>query len=241
MESYFGKKHLTVNDWLNDKKRPIKITQRNVKYLGLMKEASAELGRISMVTYFLLVKCGMKSVRQMMNSSVRQRKFMKKVISELKKYEVTNEYERAFEKSVESARKRIDHVYKIIRENVRLTEFYPYFEQVGFKRLLDYSMATMAEGIINDEEEQRLYERALEWNRFHKEEVEEHMNKIRPEMEMLEERRRRIAEERRIERETLKAIKKAEEDEAREMRKNEKKWECEVRKANKMLERYANE
>lgn len=235
MDEYFGVKRLTLNDWLNDAERPEKLTRKNMEYLGEMKEVSAEIGRISMVTYFLLTRCHVTGVRQMLNSSIKQRRFVKKVIVDLKKYGVTHEYEKAFERDIRKLKNRIEYVYPIIRENVRLTEFYPYFDEVGFERLLDY---TMLVSVTDDEEERRLYENAVEWNNRHRKEVDEYIERIRPEVERIEERKKRLKEEAMAEREMKKRAKKAENDEVREIKNNEKRYKQRVRKIEKSFERY---
>ena len=233
--NYFGREYRDLNDWLNDPRRSATLTRKNMEYLGEFKDLEAELKRISMLTYFLMAKCGIYGVRAMHESAKKQCGFIRKVIVDLKKYGVAKEDEKAFDRDIKKIRNRVEYVYPIIKENVRLTEYYPYFSERGFDRLLDY---TLLRGVIDEKEQERLYEDVQDWNERHLEKVREYAEQIRPEVEKIAERKRQIHEKEMLERKTLRDARKAADAEVKEIRENERKRRQRQAKIERSFERY---
>lgn len=232
----FGRKIRTVNDWLNDARREKGLTQKNMDYLIEMKGLNQELKRIKMITYFLLTKCDVYGVRAIFTSANKQGDFIYKVIADLKKYGVSKEDEAAFDREIKRIRNRVEYVYPIIKENVRLTKYYPYFVERGFDRLLDYSLYRSA--IDLDKEQERLFEDVQSWCSSHVEEVAAYEDSIRPEIEMLAERKRQILEKEKAEKKAIRDAKKAEDAEIKWMRDNKKAEQAREKRIERSFERY---
>jgi len=233
---YRGKR---INDWLADNTRPTSLTKLNMKYLGEMKECSAKLGRISCIAYLLTYMARSDVISDnlgtMLHSSMRQRNLCKAVCIDLKKYGVRPEDAQLFERTINAIDTRCNHVFRIIKENVRLTEYHPYFEAVGYDRLMDYAMSR----IIDDGEmASALQLEMASWNSRHKEEIERYKASIADEVAKYEQQKQAraaaVKEEKRIRREA----KRAEDAEVREIRENEKKYRERQRKIEKSFDRY---
>lgn len=132
----FGK-YLT--DWFNDKKVPKgKMSKYNLIYLREYKDILAEYKKYSAMLFFILVVMKIDMVRQMFNSCNNTKKYIYKVICELKEKMVTNDYVPHFNVNIERLRKRLETIDKIIKEDLFLTEYYPYFMEKGFDILKDF-------------------------------------------------------------------------------------------------------
>lgn len=179
---------LTITDWLHDKKRvPLNgLSVKNAMYAADLIKASKELGRTAVVSYFLAARVfddhgyTANNCRTMMYSAVRQRTLCYSVQRDLEKYTVDPKYDKAFERDIKSIFRRSNHIYLIIQENLRLTRHWPYFEAVGFERLLDFEQKyidgpeSVLDVILPDMER---------WMNEHEAEIDAYMVKIQPEIE----------------------------------------------------------
>lgn len=209
--NYYRKKYKDIKDWLNDNKRELGVNSLNVACLREFKGINQELGRIGVINFFLLVKLDITDVRVMMNSAKKQRRLVQAVCKDLKKYKVSIDYKSAFEYSIKKLKERLRHSFFITKENVRMTEYYPYFEQVGFDKLLTFEIRFAEE---EDTPIDYLVEEIEAWNKEHKDEVKAHVESVREEKEITEKFRKEKQEK-------TKQDKKLDRDKAREQEKYE--------------------
>ena len=231
----YNRKYKDMGDWLKDNKRESGVNSLNVACLRELKGIDQELGRIGVINFFLLTKLGMDDVRVLMNSAKRQRKFVQTVCKDLKKYKVDASYKSTFEHDIKKLKERIKHSFFITQENVRMTEYYPYFEQGGFDKLLEVEL------IYNENKEtpiDYLAEEIEEWNKEHEEEIKNHVESVREEKETTErfrqEKKEKEKEEKRVAREKAKEQKKYEDM----IIKNQKDTIKEIRKQKAYDERH---
>ena len=224
----------TVKDWMNDKKRFKGCSRKNVEYLREFKQIEEEQGRVGTVTYFLLLRLHIENARCMMRSIKKQQNLVWAVMQALKVYRVDPEWEKAFETDIRKMNERCNFIYYICKENLRLTEHWPFFSTVGFDRLLDFQQK------YSDEQESVLDVLLPEmeaWEKEHQDEIKAHMETVQHEIEV----RDRRAEERKqkaiAEKAAAKAKKKAENDEYREIRENEKKYKQRLKQLEQDLDR----
>lgn len=232
---------LTINDWLHDKKRvPLNgISVKNAMYAADLIKASKELGRTAVVSYFLAARVFedhgyiANNCRSMMYSAVRQRALCYLAQRELEKYTVDPKYDKAFERDIKSIFRRSDHIYLIIRENLRLTRYWPYFEPVGFERLLDFEQKyvdgpeSVLDGILPDMER---------WMNEHEAEIDAYMVKIQPEIERKQAFLANKKAAAKAEKEATKAAKKAERDEIKMLQEQKRKDDIARRKWEKEMD-----
>lgn len=222
-----------VESWLNDKKRFKGCSQKNVDYLREFKQISAEQGRVGTVTYFLLTRLHIENARSMMRSAKKQQMLVWALIKDLKVYRVDPEWEKAFDRDIRMMHERCNYIFYICKENLRLTEHWPYFSSVGFYKLLDFQQkySETSESVLDI-----LLPEMEAWEKDHQDEIKTHMETVQHEIEV----RDRRAEERRkaaiTEKEAAKAQRKAENAEYREIRENEKKYKARLRRLEKDLD-----
>lgn len=227
----YGRK--TIQTWMDDKRRPKGCTALNMEYIRDLKQYEREFSRIIIICYFLLKECKMGDVRQMFFSAKKQKEFIYAVKYDLKKYIVTDEWQKVFQRDFQKLRNRLDHVFRIIQENIRLTDMYPYFQDVGFDRLIDFSIEYPKD---NDACASQLLSEISDWKAKHPDEVEAHLQKVQPEIEIRDRHRAEVRESARIEKEIRKAARKAENAEIREMKQNEHKRQVEKRRVDRMFD-----
>lgn len=224
-----------INDWLNDPRKEVGCSKNQVNYLRDLKECDAELARIGVLTFFLATRLGIEDARTMMWSAVKQRKLIHSVSQSLRRYRVDPEYDRAFELDIKGFQRRCKHVFMICKEDLRLTEHYPYFEAVGFDRLLDIKLEY---GDKNVSELDILLPDIGIWESDHQEEIAAHMESVREEIEIRNRHKAEVAAKEKAEKEAAKAKRKAERDEIKEIRKNAEAYRKRQRKLDKEFERY---
>lgn len=183
---------LTINDWLSDKKKvPLKgISIKNAQYSSDLDIAAKTLSRTAVVSNFCLTKMARNDYERsnygtILRSAQKQREFCRMVQYRLTQYEVDPRYDKAFERDIKQATSRSDYIYKIIQENLRLSKYWPFFNEHGFDVLLDFSTHKAGEGQPCDLDLFLLPEIEA-WNKEHASEIEAHMEEIRPELERKE-------------------------------------------------------
>lgn len=236
---YFGA--YTINDWMNDnKKLPLKgISLENAMWGADLRRAEKQLARTSTVTYFCMTRLAetayeQNNYRTMMKSSVNQQKLCYSCALYLEKYEVDPKYDKAFERDIKGIFKRCDHIYRIVQENLKLTRYWPYFDNVGFERLLDFEQ-------VYSEDESSVLDVVLPemeaWMNEHEAEIDAYMEKIQPEIDRKKAFLAKNAAAMKAEKEAAKAAMKAEKEEAKqrvaydkERKKKAAKWDREYEK-----------
>ena len=236
---YFGK--YTINDWMDDKKKlPLKgISLKNAMWEADLLRAEKQLSRTSTVTYFCMTRLAetayeQNNYRTMMKSSVNQQKLCYSCARYLEEYEVDPKYDKAFERDIKKIFGRCDHIYRIVQENLKLTRYWPYFDAVGFERLLDF------EQVYSDDKSSVLDVVLPEmeaWMNEHEAEIDAYMEKIQPEIDRKKAFLAKKAAAKKAEKEAAKAAKKAEKEEEKqrvaydkERKKKTAKWDREYEK-----------
>ena len=104
-----------MRTWMNDNERLKGCSNKNIEYLRELKAIMPEFSRIGTLTYFLVTRLGVEDARTMMNSAKKQKELILAVMTDLRKYFVTKDYEPVFERNLRSLRKRCDYVYAICK------------------------------------------------------------------------------------------------------------------------------
>ena len=217
----------TVENWLNDKRRPKGTSINNDVYRMLFTDLSCEFAKNNMITYFLIREKNMAVLYSMFQSGRKQRKLCKKLLIELEKYQIEDKWLRVFKSDTTMMRHRIEHVRKIIMENIRLTDTYPFFNEVGFERLLEFADN---HPIKEEETGERLKEEIETWNAEHQEEIQAYMESIAEEKAIHDAYVAKVEADRKDEKEAKRAAKKAERDEIKEIKKNNEAYQKEKRR-----------
>lgn len=220
---------------LNDKKRDNNVTQKNLEYLREFKECRRELGRIVIIAYLLITKFQIYDTRQIFYSARKQRRLCASVIGDLKEYGIDQKYHKAIQRDIKSIHNRAAYAFKMIQENIRMTEYYPYFMAVGFDKLMDWSTKYPED---NEMWAAQLIGEITEWNAEHPEEIAKHMESIAEEKANMERHRAKVKADAIAEKEARREAKKRETAYIKEMRENEKKYQQRKRKIEREFERY---
>lgn len=216
----------SIDNWMTDPKRYRGTSSLNVKYLRAIKELLHDNSVLGTLTYFVGVRLGVKPVIVMMRSASAQKNFLRSVYHELKEWIVLPRHAPMFNKNIEKLQQRKEYIFKICKENIRLTPHHLYFEAIGYDKLLDFDTAytddntSVLDPLLADMEV---------WEKEHADEIEAYMESIRPELERREafKQRRRESyqaekekerEEKRAEREEIKFQKALAKEEAKERR-----------------------
>lgn len=228
----YGRKR--VNDWMKEVREP-GMNKRGARYFLEFKEIRQEFGRNNSILYFLIKEMNMKELNSLLGSHIKQKKLVNSVIDELKKYCVTEEWEPVFDRDVKSLHERTRYVLSIIKANIKLTELYPYFETVGFDRLMDFSVKRNSG---DDDATDELRDEIQKWNAEHSEVIRKHMEDTAEERANLEAHRERIAESNRREKEARKIARRQANAEVKEIRENNRKYLMRKKKIDRQFERY---
>lgn len=219
---YYNYNKRNIRNWLSDDKRSKELTHKNTEYLREFKQLHREFRRLSVITFTLIKRFEMTDLYALFVSIEKQKSFIGKVITDLKEYGVEPKWDSVFIRDIRSVRNRIQYVFRILIENLRLTEMYPYLKDVGFDRLIDFSIK-----YPEDEEAcaSQLMGEVREYNEAHPEEIERYMESVQGEIEARDKHRKKIAEANAREKEAKRLAKKLENEEVREIRENRRKKE----------------
>lgn len=202
---YYDASRLKLKDWTHDPKRPKELYKANIIFLREAKDLLFLIGRNKVLLWFFLVRLNLKEFQTLFYSCKKQRLLVYAVMIDLKKFGVTSKYVAMFKRDFASIRRRVDYVYKMVIENLRMTEYYPYFQSVGFDVLKDYAFDHTIEN--TKEEEARLLADIDKWNSEHQEEIAAYMESIKEEKENMERHRAKIKEDEKREKEEAKRAK----------------------------------
>ena len=222
---------------MNDKRlNGLPITKRNVEYLRIMKGLCGQYARLNTILYFLIVKLNMVELNSLFSSVKKQKMFIVATMENLREKYVPKEYIKVFERDIQNLQRRKDYVLFIVKENVFLTEYYPYFESVGwdvldeFQTGIDYDdFNAQLDFIINDFEEYKL-------NNI--EEIENHLKQIEPQRKSHEEFVQKNKDDVKREKQIKKEQRKIENAELKEMKKNEEAYRKRKKMIDRSFERY---
>lgn len=226
---------LTVEDWLEDASRiPLKgISLKNIDYVMDIDKASIELGRTATLNYFLLTRLNIYNCRNMMISATKQRSFCRKVIVDLNRYEVDEKYDKAFKQFIDGLFRRSDYIYRIVQENLKLTQYWPYFEGIGFDSLMEYEREYRED---NSSVFDKIIPEMQAWMEEHKPEIDAYMERIKPEIERREKFLEKKKADAKAEKEARRKAKKAERDEIKMLKEQQRKNDIAKRRWEKEFE-----
>lgn len=225
----------TVNNWMDEPKRPEGMNRRGKEYFLEVKQLDKEFARNNILLFFFVTRYGMGDLRTMMRSGKRQRELIYSLMKDLKKYAVTEEWDKVFRREINNLDKRCKHVFFILKDNIRLTELYPYFQETGFDRLVDFGVRYAN---ADDSAADQLEKEIAEWRAGHEKEIAEHMASVAGEIAARDEHRRRVAEQDKAEKEARRLARKAANAEVREIRENNRRYAMRKRKIERSFERY---
>lgn len=169
-----------IKSWQYDKKRVKGCSRKNVDILRELKDIEVQLGRIGTLTYFLLTRFSDFNASAMMHSARNQRNLVRWAISQVKEYRIDPPWDTVFDRNINRFVKRIDYCYMICKENLRLSKHWPYFEKVGFDRLLEFEQKyEEGEGSVLD----KLIPEMERWEDEHEMEIDIYMESISDELD----------------------------------------------------------
>lgn len=243
-ENVFGGK--TVYDWLYDRDRPEEMNYASRDFFLELKDVDKRLARNNTILYFLIKKYDMNVMQSMLISTSRIRGLISALLYGLKGYRdkdgtehpghaVTQEWIPVFQRTIKGFEKRCDHVFLIIKKDLEETELYPYFQNVGFDRLVDFAIKRNSS---DDEQVEQLVREIAEWNAEHPEEVNAYMASIADRIHNRDEHRKMIKEQEEAEKWVRRNMRKQSNAELREMRQNNRAHEARKRKIERSFERY---
>lgn len=232
---YYNPGRKKINDWMSSREREPGANNRSKRYHKEFTKVLHEFSRNNSILFFLIREMGMKELNSVFGSHIKQKKLVYSVIIELEKYSVTEEWEPVFDRELRSLRERTQYVLSIIKANIKLTELYPYFETVGFERLIFFSIIRNGG---DDEASGELKAEIEKWNAEHPEEIRKHMEDTAEERANLESHRARIAEDARREKEARKIARRQANAEVKEIRENNKKYLRRKKLIDRQFERY---
>lgn len=227
----------TISYWMDDPKKVKGTTMLNVEYMRQLKPLRDRFAQLAVLCYFIGKRLGITSAFVMMKSAAKQKVFLDHTIYDLKTWAVTNRHAKCFDNSIEKSNRRTETIFRICKENIRLTGHHLYFEAMGYDKLLDVdttytdSGETSLDPLIADMDA---------WEAKHIDEIEAYMETIKPELE----RRAKFIEKNvasvKAEKAAERAKKKAEREEIKMLKEQKKKYEKERKALDRDLDQVIN-
>ena len=226
----------TIDDWLDDFKLRSVGTKHNVAFLREFKCLESEMSAIMCYLYFLANHINNRYASSMLSSFIRQKNFVKRVKLTLKEKEVTSKYVPGFERDIKKIRGRIERCKILAFDNLRLTPYYPFFEQYGCEEV--YKLVSIYNKDERCEAQKVLADKCFAWTEAHPDEVQAHMTSVQEEIRIKEAHRAKVVADTKAEKEKAKK----EEAERKAMEKeriaNHNKHMAEYRKLEESFNRY---
>ena len=233
---YYNYGRKSAKDWLNDKKRVKGCSVLNKPYLQAYNQCKQEMGRCAILTYLLTARLGVKDCRQMLMSAKRQNRLIGAIRHDLKIYYLDEEWARVLKNDANAIHRRAQYVFEICKDNLRLTEYYPYFEHVGFDKLSDF---TFAYRTLSDDEQEEMAKTLLaeidEYKSTHANEIITHIEAVQSEIDARDAHREKIRAKDKAEKDAIKAERKRQKAEEKEIAERQRQDEIRKKKINKEL------
>lgn len=232
----------TVNQWMAINK-PKGCKLLNVELLREFRSLDTEFSKLNLLLYILMVDLDHRDdFITLFKSTCKQRGYIRSVCGQLKNYQVYKKFETIFRKNIKDIQKRIVHVNKIIKINIRLSELYPYFENNGYEILENPTLVMDSwdneTQMFKDAGRKEIISTIKKWNEQHPDIINKHMKEIRPELEAAQRRKEEIAAFSKAEKKRIKDTQKAENAEYKEIKKNEEEYRKRMKKVNREFESY---
>lgn len=164
-----------VDRWLDIPDKPEGMNKRSARFFREYKSLEKMFSRNRIILYFLINRLDMKEYSKMFWSCGKQKRFVVKVKIALKQYAVEEKWKEEFEKDIHNHKRRCQHMLRVIQKDIRTTDLYPYFQTVGFERLIDFGVK-YADG--EAEAADQLEQEIKEWNTEHSRAIETYMASI---------------------------------------------------------------
>lgn len=209
-------------------------TKANAECVGNINEILAMNARNCAMLYFCIKTLKIDGLNAMYASTMKQKSFYVTAKGFLKHYKLEDKWISNAKSDIAKMYNRQNHIWLITRENIRLTEYYPFFMEIGFEKLLDFDLATM------DVLDQLKYiaDEFETWKSNNKDKIDSHMESVAVEKKALEDIRKKRDEDKKREKEERRLAKKAADDEVKEIRENNKKHMARYKKLEKSFERH---
>lgn len=181
--SYYNPNAKGLDQWFADKSRRKGCDETSINYILKFREILDGLGKNASICYFLVTKLNIDRLRQMMHSLAKQRKLYKLACIELREYRIDPKWIKTFDNAVRRGNTRIEYTSLIIKENIRLTEYFPFFNSGGFDRLTDFNL-TYSDDFSTPLD--KLMPEIEAYNEEHAAEITDYMLSIKDELETRE-------------------------------------------------------
>lgn len=230
------RKPTDIKQFLDTNDVPFEQNDRSRKYFAIIDKIDKKNKKVIAILYFFKVILGITSMETMFVSAQKMKRMFYALKCALKHKTVTDEWDGLFSKFVTDSNKRLDYVLKIIRENLFLTEYYPFFREIGLDSVFSYELTSDFEA--NDRYFYGIRDQFEEWKSAHKEEIEAHMAKAQPMIDALAEQARRVKEKEEAEKKARAEYRKSITAEIRQRKKYDAEREKAGRKLQREFERY---
>lgn len=232
MTTLYGK---DIRKFISGNGIPKGRTEYNGKYQGILDMLAAKCKRNTCTLYFLHKCLNIPNALTMMKSNVKVKNLIQALWVALKDRQLTEEWLKTFNMTIKSINKRQDFIWRIIKENLYLTEYYPYFEETGYDQLREFEMTHDGDvygqlAVVG--------ENFKKWAEANPEKIEAHMKEVKPLKDALEAEKIRNEEKDKAEKEARKAERKAETEERKEIRHWKQVGERAERKIEREFRRY---
>ena len=230
------KKPTDIKQFMNTNDLPFEPNSRSKEYIAVINKLEKKNKKITAILYFLKVICGITRAETMFVSTQKVTKLFHALYIHLCRKAVTDEYVPIFEKFFKQQNDRMTYVLKIIKENLILTEYYPFFCEIGYDSIFDYELKPDFDE--NDRYFYGIKERFDAWKPIHTAEIEAHMEKVQPLIDALESQAQRNKEKAIEEKKKHNEYRKSITAEIRQSKKYDAERDKRQRKLDREFERY---
>lgn len=230
------RKPTDIKQFLDTNDVPFEQNDRSRKYFTIIDKIDKKNKKVIAILYFFKVILGITSMETMFVSAQKMKRMFYVLKGTLNKKAVTDEWDGLFSKFVTDSNKRLDYILKIIRENLFLTEYYPFFREIGLDSVFSYELTSDFEA--NDRYFYGIRDQFEEWKPAHTAEIDAHMAKAQPMIDALAEQARRVKEKEEAEKKARAEYRKSITAEIRQRKKYDAEREKAGRKLQREFERY---
>lgn len=235
---YYNSNRLKINDWLNDPNVEKGCTKKNLDYIRQVNDLYDGLTLVTIISFFCIEKLKMnEELYAIFVSAKKQRDLLVAVRLNLKEHLVTPKYENAIKADLNLIERRIAYVKAMIKENLRMTEHWPFFEQGGWEKLDEISHIRGTKEFITETRD-AFFQELIDYHDSHPDEIAVYMESIKEEKENMERHREKVKLDAKREKEEARAAKKAQKEFDKETQRILKEQKQRDKKIERSFERY---
>lgn len=235
---YYNPDRLRINDWLNDPNVEKGCTKKNLDYIRQANDLYDGLTLVIIISFFCIEKLKMnKELSAIFVSAKKQRDLLIAVRLNLKERLVTPKYERAIRNDLNLIERRIAYAKAMIKENLRMTEHWPFFEQGGWEKLDEISHLRGANEFITETRDSFFME-LTDYHDSHPDEITAYMESIKEQKENMERHREKVKLDAKREKEEARMAKKAQKEFDKETQRILKEQKQRDKKIERSFEKY---